>query len=266
MEENSKHSPPRLFHSLFRWFCKTEFQEDIEGDLLERFDNHVMRYGIRKAKRLFVKDVLLLMKPSIVRNLFDFSLLNHFAMKKYYGISFRLVGVIFGLTTIYFISERFNRKIDNVSNLHGDTSIASKNNLYKFKDLTWSKTPVSNHDWLEFVTFIQNDPSFSSEYITSMLPDDWEKIPLEQKQNNQPVVGVSWYQANEFLNWKSVLTTYETSHSQKSNYEVMTKSNALSSTKITYRLPSQGEWNKFAAQTQIEEGGFHFVRIVSGVI
>jgi len=31
-------SPPKIALRLFRWFCDPEFVEDIEGDLLERFE------------------------------------------------------------------------------------------------------------------------------------------------------------------------------------------------------------------------------------
>ena len=69
MNHSKNEEPPRRALAFFRWFCKPEFREDIEGDLLETFHNRVTRLGTQKAKWLFVKDVLLLFRPGIIANL-----------------------------------------------------------------------------------------------------------------------------------------------------------------------------------------------------
>lgn len=69
MYSPGNHKPPNWVLAFFRWFCKPEFREDIEGDLLERFYNSIKKYGPQKAKWLFVKDVLLLFRPAIIKNL-----------------------------------------------------------------------------------------------------------------------------------------------------------------------------------------------------
>lgn len=58
--------PPQWALFFFRWFCKPEFREDIEGDLLECFHNRVTTLGARKAKWLFIKDVFFLLRPGII--------------------------------------------------------------------------------------------------------------------------------------------------------------------------------------------------------
>ncbi len=59
---------------LFRWFCKPELVEEIEGDLVEQYQlNHQLK-GSLKAKLLFAKEVALLFRPAIygnVRTLFS---------------------------------------------------------------------------------------------------------------------------------------------------------------------------------------------------
>ena len=62
-------SPPRLMLAFFRWFCRPEYKEDIEGDLLERFHNQKAKYGINKARRSFTFDVLKLCRPALIRRL-----------------------------------------------------------------------------------------------------------------------------------------------------------------------------------------------------
>ena len=69
MHHQHNDRPPRHILAFFRWFCHPAFREDIEGDLLELFHSRVTRLGARKAKWLFIKDVLLLFRPAVIRDL-----------------------------------------------------------------------------------------------------------------------------------------------------------------------------------------------------
>ena len=73
-----------FFLQLFRWYCDPYLVEDIEGDLLERFELRAGRKGIRKANWLFIKDVILLFRPGIIRHLEGFQRLNSYDMFKNY--------------------------------------------------------------------------------------------------------------------------------------------------------------------------------------
>lgn len=64
-----KSSPPKLFLRFFRWYCHHDYQEDIEGDLLERFEGKLEIKGLRAARWRFIKDVILLFRPGIIRSL-----------------------------------------------------------------------------------------------------------------------------------------------------------------------------------------------------
>ena len=68
MENSHPSSPPKLFLRFFRWFCNPDYAEDIEGDLLERFDQYETEYGPQKAKWKFILEVLLLFRPGIIRS------------------------------------------------------------------------------------------------------------------------------------------------------------------------------------------------------
>ena len=54
--------------AFFRWFCNPNLREEIEGDLLEHFHKRTEQYGPGKAKILFVKEVILLLRPLIIGN------------------------------------------------------------------------------------------------------------------------------------------------------------------------------------------------------
>lgn len=76
MKKDKHLSPPRLFMRFFRWFCRRDYLEDIEGDLNERFDQLIDEFGERGAKRRFAWEVLLLFRPGMIRSLDSFPLLN----------------------------------------------------------------------------------------------------------------------------------------------------------------------------------------------
>ena len=60
-------SPPVWIIQFFRWICHPDLQEDIEGDLRERYDGWVRGQGKPKADRLLLGEVLSLMRPTLVK-------------------------------------------------------------------------------------------------------------------------------------------------------------------------------------------------------
>jgi len=76
--------PPRLPLRFFRWFCDPALADSIEGDLHELFRKRVQRSGVRKARLLFVIDVLLLFRPGIIRSRTASYPTNHLTMIRNY--------------------------------------------------------------------------------------------------------------------------------------------------------------------------------------
>lgn len=76
--------PSALFLRLFRWFCDPEIVEELEGDLLERFEIRVRKKGQRKAKWLFIKDVTQLFRPGLIRFFKETQKRNSLGMYKNY--------------------------------------------------------------------------------------------------------------------------------------------------------------------------------------
>ncbi|WP_425389502.1 ABC transporter permease [Ekhidna sp.] len=68
--------PPKYPLRFFRWFCHPEYVEDIEGDLLERFEK-------RPSTWLFVWEILKLFRPGIIKSVFDGKRLNYVGMFKH---------------------------------------------------------------------------------------------------------------------------------------------------------------------------------------
>lgn len=108
--------------------------------------------------------------------------------------------------------------------------------------------PVSNKNWSVFLQSIKNDPTLSKKYGQSMTPDQWGKDQASLKNQDTPVIGVSWQQALAYCDWRSVTATYLHTHSKVSTYQTMQIANASAKTLITYRLPSDTEWEKLASR------------------
>ncbi len=85
-----KDFPPKYAMRFFRWFCQPTMHDYIEGDLLEEYFIRKEEEGKRKADWKFMKDVLLLFRPGIVKPIRGFENLTTTAMyKSYFKIGYR---------------------------------------------------------------------------------------------------------------------------------------------------------------------------------
>ena len=82
--------PPKFFLRFFRWFCHPRMLDYIEGDLLEVYERNFKTLGKRKADWRFIKDVLLLFRPGIIRPRKPYQNLTPYGMyKSYFKIGWR---------------------------------------------------------------------------------------------------------------------------------------------------------------------------------
>jgi putative ABC transport system permease protein len=73
-------TPPKYALRFFRWFCNPDFVEDIEGDLLERFEKRVAEN--KAAQWQFAWEVLNLFRPSLIKPASGGQQLNNYGMLK----------------------------------------------------------------------------------------------------------------------------------------------------------------------------------------
>jgi ABC-type antimicrobial peptide transport system permease subunit len=115
MKDRSIPTPPKLPLKFLKWFCHPELVEDVEGDLSEIFAARY-RLGKLKAKLLFGLDILLLLRPGIIRNIEPFNKkINYAMLSNYIKIARRnamlykgytllnLLGLITGITSSLLI-------------------------------------------------------------------------------------------------------------------------------------------------------------------
>ncbi len=197
MKENNYTSPPIWMLRFFRWFCHPAFVEDIEGDLHERFALLIEEMGLRKARRRFVLEVLLLFRPGLIRSINLFPELIHPGMLKHnLLITYRgflkdkstflinLIGLSTGLACVLLIYgwvndemsvDKFHEKDSQLyqvmTNFHGPDAIE-----------TWEITPV-----LLAETFMEMYPEVESATLTSdrYLPEGKISIADQSLEANR---------------------------------------------------------------------------------
>jgi len=83
-------TPPQLPLRFFRWYCHPKLRDSIEGDLMELYEERRTKSRKLKADAHFIKDVLLLCRPGIIRPTEGYKDLNTYGMyKNYFKISIR---------------------------------------------------------------------------------------------------------------------------------------------------------------------------------
>ncbi|KYG76543.1 ABC transporter permease [Roseivirga echinicomitans] len=83
-------APPAFASRLLRWFCHSDFHEELAGDLEENFLKNTEIYGLKKAKRKYTIEVLGLLRPSVIKKVRLFNYQNNTAMfKNYTLVAFR---------------------------------------------------------------------------------------------------------------------------------------------------------------------------------
>jgi putative ABC transport system permease protein len=82
--------PPGWVMRLLRWFCPDHLFEEIEGDLIQKFQRDVRTFGEVKARRRLVWSVVRFCRPGIVlRNRFSKNIINTIMLRSYLKISMR---------------------------------------------------------------------------------------------------------------------------------------------------------------------------------
>lgn len=69
MPKQDYHLPPSLANRFLRWFCKPSLLEDIEGDLMEDFNDHIELKGLKKARFLYLWGVLRFFRPFAIKQI-----------------------------------------------------------------------------------------------------------------------------------------------------------------------------------------------------
>lgn len=89
MKKFNDRIPPRVFR-LLQWFCPAHLYEEIEGDLIQRFNTDLKKFGERRAKRRLIWNVIRFLRPEILlRNKFRTPIIRLYMIRNYIKIALR---------------------------------------------------------------------------------------------------------------------------------------------------------------------------------
>src|SRR5690606_33578339 len=93
------------------WFCPQHLREEIEGDLLQRYERDLKKYGEKRARKKLLWNVIRFCRPGIVlRHKPNFSRNNFYMLSNYFKVASRIMirnkaysfinisGLAFGIT------------------------------------------------------------------------------------------------------------------------------------------------------------------------
>ncbi len=58
----------RIAIQIFTWYCHPDYRKDIIGDLEELYQANLTKFSKPKAQWIFLLDVVLLFRPSLIRS------------------------------------------------------------------------------------------------------------------------------------------------------------------------------------------------------
>ncbi|MEM6843099.1 MAG: ABC transporter permease [Bacteroidota bacterium] len=217
----NKPSPPKFLLRFFRWYCHPDYAEDIEGDLLERFERRLEKEGSKKARWGFTRDVVKLFRPGIIRPFYRTQSLNHMAMfQNYFKIGWRnllkhksyslinILGLTLGITgaILIFTLVKYH--------LSFDTFHAEKDRIYRVTtefhqeeiaydqgvpqpigkalrdDYTFAEKIAmvySNSDWLVSIPSAEDDKKFK-ETVAFAEPEFFDILDFPLVQGNENTI------------------------------------------------------------------------------
>ncbi|MBS1545223.1 MAG: ABC transporter permease [Bacteroidetes bacterium] len=171
--------PPIWIIQFFRWYCHPKLVHHIEGDLHELYQQRLSRKGKRAADWMCFMDVLLLLRPGIIRPMTTSPKINNTAMlKNYMIISWRtlmknkafsainIAGLAVGLAScllilqfvVYELSfDHFNSKLDRTYRVINDRY--QNGGLIQHGTITYPTIgPTMARDFPEIESFVRMMP------------------------------------------------------------------------------------------------------------
>ena len=135
----TKLNPPKYFQLLLKWFCHTDFYEELAGDLEETFIYNYNSKGEKYARQQYRKEVIWLIRPSVIKEIrpnishqFSFEMFRNYfkitlrnLVKNKVSSLINILGLAIGLSCTLFILL-FVHHETNV-----DQAFAQKDRIYR---------------------------------------------------------------------------------------------------------------------------------------
>ncbi len=141
------HGPPNIFRRFLNWFCDPDLLIFIEGDLYELYYERLKSRGKKYADYKFIRDVMLLFRPGIIRSFLPWNSIKYSFMLKHsflmiwrdfirnkFTFLINMIGLTLGCTTVFLIFLWVQDEYSMGYNLE------NKENLYQ----VLQNTPTTN--------------------------------------------------------------------------------------------------------------------------
>lgn len=165
-----------------RFFVKKDYLEEIEGDMEELFHENVEQLSYQQAKRIYIREMLKLLRPILMKNFEFLNYLNWFPMlNNYFKTSFR---------------NLMRNPLNSFINVFGlAMAIGICMLVYAFARWTYNTDQFHEHkNQVHLVTFFANRDGSLQEYGTSprplaeMLRQDFPQIEKTCRVEDRNVV------------------------------------------------------------------------------
>ncbi|GAB3890747.1 ABC transporter permease [Larkinella knui] len=189
---NSAPQPPRWATRLLHGFCPSYLVEEMEGDLDELFRQRIELIGVRKARIRYIRDVLSLVRPSLMKQKpaeFDASppfFLGTTMIRNYFKIAFRNL-----------LKNKVYSFI-NIAGLATGMAVAMLIGLWIWDELSFDSYH-KNHDRLAYVMGTQTYNGETGTYhsivvpleneLRTNYPSDFKRLSLLWMSTNILAVG-----------------------------------------------------------------------------
>ncbi len=151
---------PRWSTKLLRFFLKQKYLEEIEGDLEEIYEDNLENHTVKKARRLYNREVIKLIRPNLLKRFNGSQKLNYYGMLQHNILvalrNFRrhkssflinLTGLSTGLACTLLIylwvndEMKIDRFLDNADQLHQVLMNFDSNN--GINTVSWTPAPMA---------------------------------------------------------------------------------------------------------------------------
>ncbi len=170
----ANNNPPAWASRFIQWFCPDHLLEEIEGDLIQKFERDVKAFGEQKARRRFVWNVIRFFRPGILlRNQFSFGLNQISMLRNYLVLAIRslvrnkLSSIIniTGLSVSMVVCMLIFRYV--MFELSYDKLHENSENIYRIPTKVTLQNEVINHETNTYVGIINSLKTDFPEVIAS---------------------------------------------------------------------------------------------------
>ena len=182
---DSSQAPPQWAIRLLHWYCDPDLVEEIDGDLLETFEENTLNGGLRKARIIYALNVIRFIQPFTLKKKKEHLTPNHFAMLKNYivvayrslvkKIGFSLIN-IFGLSVgitcclLIMMYVQYETSYDNFHENGDNIYRIALDRIYPDREVSYAVIPHSYPPQMvaDFPEVINSTAMFSSRGVFSI--------------------------------------------------------------------------------------------------